>query len=73
MIGTDSHTPNAGGLGMIAIGVGGLDAAEVMAGMSWELLYPRRIGVYLTGNLNGWSSPKDIIIYVCQTYGIRGD
>src|SRR4030095_2403872 len=66
MIGTDSHTPNAGGLGMIAIGVGGLDAAEVMAGMSWELLCPRRIGVYLTGNLNGWTSPKDIILYVAS-------
>ena len=52
MIGTDSHTPNAGGLGMVAIGVGGLDAAEVMAGMSWELLYPKRIGVYLTGELS---------------------
>ena len=51
MIGTDSHTPNAGGLGMVAIGVGGLDAAEVMAGMAWELLYPKRIGVYLTGEL----------------------
>ena len=61
MIGTDSHTPNVGGLGMIAIGVGGLDAAEVMAGMSWELLYPKRIGVYLIGELNGWASPKDII------------
>ncbi|HXT83669.1 MAG TPA: aconitase family protein, partial [Verrucomicrobiae bacterium] len=55
MIGTDSHTPNAGGLGMLAIGVGGLDAAEVMAGLPWELLYPKRIGVYLTGKLNGWA------------------
>ena len=72
MIGTDSHTPNAGGLGMIAIGVGGLDAAEVMAGMSWELLYPRRIGVYLTGNLNGWSSPKDIILYVASKLTVYG-
>src|SRR5678809_300999 len=62
MIGTDSHTPNAGGLGMIAIGVGGLDAAETMAGMSWEILYPRRIGIYLTGKLNGWTAPKDIIL-----------
>ncbi|MCD6038075.1 MAG: aco, partial [Nitrososphaeraceae archaeon] len=56
MIGTDSHTPNAGGLGMIAVGVGGLDAAETMAGMPWEILYPKRIGVYLTGKLNGWTA-----------------
>ena len=63
MIGTDSHTPNAGGLGMLAMGVGGLDAAEVMAGLPWELLYPKRIGVYLTGKLNGWAAPKDIILY----------
>jgi aconitate hydratase len=66
MIGTDSHTPNAGGLGMLAIGVGGLDAAEVMAGMPWELLYPKRIGVYLTGELNRWASPKDVILYVAS-------
>ena len=66
MIGTDSHTPNAGGLGMLAIGVGGLDAAEVMAGLSWELLYPKRIGVFLTGALNGWTSPKDIILHVAS-------
>ncbi|HXR81081.1 MAG TPA: aconitase family protein, partial [Saprospiraceae bacterium] len=72
MIGTDSHTPNAGGLGMIAIGVGGLDAAEVMAGMSWELLCPRRIGVYLTGKLNGWTSPKDIILYVASKLTVYG-
>ncbi|MER5175627.1 MAG: aconitate hydratase [Candidatus Nitrosocosmicus sp.] len=72
MIGTDSHTPNAGGLGMIAIGVGGLDAAEVMAGMSWELLYPKRIGVYLTGKLNGWTSPKDIILYVASKLTVSG-
>src|ERR671931_254614 len=63
IIGTDSHTPNGGGLGMIAIGVGGLDAAETMAGMPWELLYPKRIGVYLTGKLNNWTAPKDIILY----------
>src|SRR4029077_10246348 len=61
MIGTDSHTPNAGGLGMLAIGVGGLDATEVMAGFPWELLYPKRIGIHLKGELNGWVSPKDII------------
>ena len=66
MIGTDSHTPNAGGLGMLAIGVGGLDAAEVMAGMPWELLYPKRIGVYLKGELTGWAAPKDIILYVAS-------
>jgi aconitate hydratase len=72
MIGTDSHTPNAGGLGMLAIGVGGLDAAEVMAGMSWELLYPKRIGVYLTGKLNGWASPKDVILYVASKLTVSG-
>ncbi len=72
MIGTDSHTPNAGGLGMVAVGVGGLDAAEVMAGMPWELLYPKRIGVYLTGSLNGWSSPKDIILYVAGNLSVSG-
>jgi aconitate hydratase len=72
MIGTDSHTPNAGGLGMIAIGVGGLDAAEVMVGMSWELLYPKRIGVYLIGELNGWASPKDVILYVASKLTVTG-
>src|SRR5919106_900398 len=72
LIGTDSHTPNAGGLGMIAIGVGGLDAAEVMSGLPWELLYPRRIGVYLTGSLNGWASPKDIILYVASKLTVYG-
>jgi aconitate hydratase len=72
LIGTDSHTPNAGGLGMIAIGVGGLDAAEVMSGMSWELLYPKRIGVFLTGQLNGWTSPKDIILYVASKLTVYG-
>jgi aconitate hydratase len=72
MIGTDSHTPNAGGLGMAAIGVGGLDAAETMAGMPWELLYPKRIGVYLTGNLNSWTAPKDIILYVASKLTVSG-
>jgi aconitate hydratase len=72
MIGTDSHTPNAGGLGMIAIGVGGLDAAETMAGMPWELLYPKRIGVYLTGKLNNWTAPKDIILYVASKLTVSG-
>ena len=72
MIGTDSHTPNAGGLGMLAIGVGGLDAAEVMAGLPWEVLYPKRIGVYLTGKLNGWASPKDIILFVASKLTVSG-
>jgi len=72
MIGTDSHTPNAGGLGMLAIGVGGLDAAEVMAGFPWELLYPKRIGVYLKGELNGWTAPKDIILYVAGKLTVSG-
>lgn len=72
MIGTDSHTPNAGGLGMLAIGVGGLDAAEVMAGLPWEVLYPKRIGVYLTGKLSGWASPKDIILYVASKLTVSG-
>ena len=72
MIGTDSHTPNAGGLGMIAVGVGGLDAAETMAGMPWELLYPKRIGVKLTGQLNGWTAPKDIILKVAKELTVSG-
>ncbi|TLX69628.1 MAG: aconitate hydratase, partial [Thaumarchaeota archaeon] len=72
MIGTDSHTPNAGGLGMLAIGVGGVDAAEVMAGLPWELLYPKRIGVYLKGQLNGWAAPKDIILYVAGKLTVSG-
>ncbi|MBA4436018.1 MAG: aconitate hydratase, partial [Nitrosopumilaceae archaeon] len=72
MIGTDSHTPNAGGLGMVAIGVGGLDAAETMAGMPWELLYPKRIGVKLTGELNGWTAPKDIILKVAEELTVSG-
>lgn len=72
MIGTDSHTPNAGGLGMIAIGVGGLDAAETMAGLPWELLYPKRIGVHLTGRLSGWTSPKDVILYVASRLTVSG-
>ena len=72
MIGTDSHTPNAGGLGMIAIGVGGLDAAETMAGLPWELLYPKKIGVKLTGHLNGWTAPKDIILKVADKLTVSG-
>jgi aconitate hydratase len=72
MIGTDSHTPNAGGLGMAAIGVGGVDAAETMAGMPWELLYPKRIGIHLTGKLNGWTSPKDIILKIAGELTVSG-
>src|SRR3990170_1921939 len=64
IIGTDSHTPNAGGLGACAVGVGGADAVETIAGLPWELLYPRRIAIYLTGKLNGWTAPKDVILYV---------
>ena len=62
MVGTDSHTPNAGGLGMVAIGVGGADAVDVMAGIPWELKMPKLLGVKLTGKLNGWASPKDVIL-----------
>lgn len=72
MIGTDSHTPNAGGLGMLAVGVGGLDATEVMAGFPWELLYPKRIGVFLKGELNGWVAPKDVILYVAWKLTVSG-
>ena len=74
MIGTDSHTPNAGGLGMVAIGVGGADAVDVMTGMAWELKLPKLIGVKLTGKLSGWASPKDIILKVAGiTYCKRGN
>ncbi|WP_210490689.1 aconitate hydratase [Rufibacter aurantiacus] len=72
MIGTDSHTPNAGGLGMIAIGVGGADAVDVMAGMAWELKFPRVIGVKLTGRLSGWAAPKDIILKVAGILTVKG-
>ena len=72
MIGTDSHTPNAGGLGMIAVGVGGVDAAETMAGMPWELLYPKRIGVFLKGKMSGWTAPKDVILYVAGKLSVSG-
>ncbi len=65
MIGTDSHTPNAGGLGMFASGVGGADAVDVMAGLPWEVLHPHVVGVRLTGALGGWTSPKDVILYLC--------
>ena len=72
MIGTDSHTVNAGGLGMVAIGVGGADACDVMAGLSWELLMPKLIGVKLTGKLNGWTSPKDVILKVAGILTVKG-
>jgi len=72
MIGTDSHTPNAGGLGMLAIGVGGVDAAETMAGMPWEVLYPKRIGVRLTGELSGWTAPKDVVLKVAEQLTVSG-
>jgi aconitate hydratase len=72
MIGTDSHTVNAGGLGMIAIGVGGADAVDVMAGMAWELKMPKLIGVKLTGKLNGWAAPKDIILKVAGILTVKG-
>jgi len=72
MIGTDSHTPNAGGLGMCAVGVGGADAVDVMAGMAWELKAPKVIGVKLTGKLSGWTSPKDIILKVAGILTVKG-
>ena len=72
MIGTDSHTPNAGGLGMLAIGVGGSDAAEVMAGLAWEVKLPKLIGVHLKGKLNGWTAPKDVILYLCGLLTTKG-
>lgn len=72
MIGTDSHTPNAGGLGMLAIGVGGADAVDVMAGMPWELKFPKVLGVKLTGKLKGWASPKDIILKLAGILTVKG-
>ena len=72
MIGTDSHTVNAGGLGMIAIGVGGADAVDVMAGMPWELKFPKLIGIKLTGKLNGWAAPKDVILKVAGILTVKG-
>ncbi len=72
MIGTDSHTPNAGGLGMIAIGVGGADACDVMAGLPWELKFPQLVGVKLTGKLNGWTSAKDVILKVAGILTVKG-
>src|SRR5687767_1564118 len=72
MIGTDSHTPNAGGLGMMAIGVGGADACDVMAGLSWEVKAPRLVGVFLSGKLSGWTSAKDVILKVCGVLTCAG-
>jgi aconitate hydratase len=72
MIGTDSHTVNAGGLGMIAVGVGGADAVDVMAGMAWELKFPKLIGIKLSGKLSGWTAPKDVILKVAQILTVKG-
>jgi aconitate hydratase len=72
IIGTDSHTPNAGGLGSCAVGVGGADAVEVIAGLPWEVLYPRHIAVYLTGQMSGWTAPKDVILYVAGQLTVSG-
>jgi aconitate hydratase len=72
IIGTDSHTPNGGGLGGLAIGVGGADAGEVMAGLAWEVLHPKLIGVRLTGALSGWASAKDVILYLCGFLTTKG-
>jgi aconitate hydratase len=72
IIGTDSHTPNGGGLGGLAIGVGGADAGEVMAGLPWEVLHPKLIGVKLTGKLSGWASAKDVILYLCGLLTVKG-
>jgi aconitate hydratase len=72
MIGTDSHTPNSGGLGACAVGVGGADAVEVMAGLPWEVLYPRLIGVYLTGEMHGWTAPKDVILKLAGELTVSG-
>jgi len=72
MIGTDSHTPNGAGLGMLAIGVGGADGAEAMAGLPWEVLHPRLVGVHLTGRFSGWTSPKDVITYLCTLLTVKG-
>jgi len=72
IIGTDSHTPNAGGLGACAVGVGGADAVDVMCDLPWEVLYPKRIAVYLTGQLAGWTAPKDVILYVAAQLTASG-
>ena len=72
IIGTDSHTPNGGGLGSFSVGVGGADAVEVMAGLPWEVLYPKKIGVQLTGELSGWTAPKDVILYLAGRLTVSG-
>ena len=72
MIGTDSHTPNAGGLGCFAAGVGGADAVDVMAGFPWEVLYPNVLGIRLVGSLSGWTAPKDVILHVCKLLTVKG-
>ena len=72
MIAADSHTPNAGGLGMLAIGVGGADCGEAMAGLPWEVLHPKLIGVHLTGKLSGWTAPKDVITSLCTRLTVKG-
>ena len=72
ILGTDSHTPNAGGLGACAVGVGGADAVEVIAGLPWEVLHPRHIAVYLTGELRGWTAPKDVVLYVAGQLTVSG-
>src|SRR5919197_5382302 len=72
MIGADSHTPNGGGLGMLAIGVGGVDCGETMAGLPWEVLHPQLVGVHLTGKLAGWTAPKDVITFLCGLLTVKG-
>ena len=72
MLGTDSHTPNAGGLGMLAAGVGGADAADVMLGLAWEVKYPKVIGVRLSGEMVGWTAPKDVILYLAGVLSVSG-
>jgi aconitate hydratase len=72
IVGTDSHTPNSGGLGACAVGVGGADAVEVIAGLPWEVLYPKRIAIHLTGKLTGWAAPKDVILYVAGRLTVSG-
>jgi len=72
LIGTDSHTPNAGGLGACAVGVGGADAVETIAGLPWEVLYPKHIAVYLTGKMSGWTAPKDVILFVAGQLTVSG-
>ena len=72
MIGTDSHTPNAGGLGMVAVGVGGADAVDVMTGFPWNVRWPKLIGVHLTGHLDGWAAPKDVILKVADILAVTG-